>query len=75
METYWQIDNNFANTEGRPPDTMYRDSGHIAYLARWNAAFKLRDKARELRLIDSEDKWNGLMTNFVFQDINNHASE
>ena len=67
METYI--------TEGRPPDTIYHDSGHRAYLARWEAAFELRNMARRLSPSESESKWYGLMTNFVFQDINNHASE
>lgn len=73
METYRH--ENFGNTEGRAPDTIYRDSGHTVYLARWNAAFDLRYKAKQLGPTDSEDKWNGLMSNFVFQEINNHASE
>ena len=75
MEIYRQFDENFGNTDGRPPDTIYHDSLHPAYLARWNAALALRNMANQIDPIDSEVKWSGLMAGFVFQDINNHASE
>ena len=75
LKSYCQLDNNLGDSDDRPPSAIYCDSGHPAYLARWNAALALRDKAKELGPSESEAKWTGLMSGFVFQDINNHASQ
>ena len=56
-------------------DAIYCDSRHRTYQARWHAASKLRDKAKALQSRDRESVWNGLMSNFVFDDISSQASE
>ena len=68
-------DRGLVENEVGPAQAIYCDSGHRTYKARWDAAFKLRDKARHLQAREKEISWNGLMTNFVFEDINNQASE
>lgn len=75
LQSYCKLDKSLGDTEYRAPPSIYCDSGHPAYLARWNAALALRDMAKKLGPIDSEHKWNGLMSGFVFQDINNQASD
>ena len=68
-------DKHILSEGSRLTDAIYCDSGHRTYQARWDAAFKLRDKAKALQSRDREGVWSGLMSNFVFDDISSQASE
>lgn len=68
-------DEQLADIELPLPETIYRDSKHRLYTDRWAAAEVLRDRARDLDPRDQEEKWSGLMANFVFNKINDQASQ
>ena len=75
LEMYYNLDEQFLVDEFPLEQNIYCDSGHSTYKARWEAAFALRDKANYLQNRGKEEVWNNLMANFVFEDINQQASE
>ena len=80
MELLYDRDKRILIGESQPTnkfqlDAIYCDSGHRTYQARWDAALKLRDKAKALQSRDRESQWKGLMSNFLFDDICSQASE
>ncbi|KAL9104270.1 MAG: hypothetical protein Q9163_000766 [Psora crenata] len=72
---YHKKDNDLSDKKLQLNDTIFCDSNHRAYQARWDAALELRDKAIHLQNRQREDAWNGLMSNFVFEVVNYQASE
>lgn len=75
LELLCDRDSQLENNEFELAQAIYCDSGHRTYQTRWDAALTLRDRARHLQAREKENSWTGLMTNFVFEDINNQASE
>ena len=75
LEQHCKRDNRLLDYDIEPKKTIYHDSGHRTYRAKWDAALDLRDKAKNLPNRNKEDAWNGLMTNFLFEGISYQASE
>ena len=75
LELLYKRDERLLTKKDRLKEAIYCDSGHRTYQARWEAALNLRDKAMHLQNRERESAWNGLMTNFVFEDVNYQTSE
>ena len=54
---------------------MYCEFRHKSYEARYQAAYDLREKICQLDVRDFEHRWQGIYAGFLFNDINDQASE
>ena len=56
-------------------EAIYCEFHHPTRQKRWSEALIFRDKVKVSGDRDRESTWNGLMTNYLFGNINQQASE
>lgn len=57
------------------PKTLYRDAKYGKHKEIWELAGKLRDTVKGVGKPRKEAPWNGVISNFVFDSINEQTSE
>ena len=75
LDVLYKEDSPLLNEHFQEKEAIFSKSAHPTYRARWEAASLLREKAMFLPDREREDSWKSLMANWVFGDVNLHASE